>query len=108
MVGEGQGRKGKAEISPHLADEATNGEPVVAIVVVGGVNVGAVEVRVVGVVAIVDRTGPIVAVRGTIVQRAAVDVASADKEQSNQFFKVVRCRYDKHNDVWTSGFAQCM
>lgn len=66
---------------------------VVAIVVVGGVNVGAVEVGVVGVRRTVDRARPVVAVATAIVQRAAVDVASADKEQFSRTFRVARYLY---------------
>ena len=54
---------------------------VVAIVVVRRIDVRRVEVQVVGVVAIVDRRRPIVAVRPGIVQRARVDVARTDKPQ---------------------------
>ena len=72
-----------------LAHYATNTLAVVA-VVVGGVDVGAVEVGVVGVVATVDRAGPVVPVGRPVVQRAAVDVASADKEQSVLALRVAR------------------
>ena len=76
---------------------------VVAIVVVGGVDVGAVEVGVVGVGAIVDCTGPIVAVVPAIVQRTAVDVSSANEEQSSQAFRVSRYLPYRIKGVWTLG-----
>lgn len=64
-----------------LLSDAAHCVAVVAIVVVRGVNVRAVEVQVVGVVTRVHGTRPIVAVRPDIVQRAGVDVATTSKEQ---------------------------
>lgn len=51
-----------------LLGDATNWETVVPVVVVGRVKIATVEVQVVGVASIVDRTRPIVAVRGCIVK----------------------------------------
>ena len=62
------------------ADYTADTSTVVAVAVVGGVDAGAAEVRVAGVGATADRTRPIVAAATRAVQRATVDVASADKE----------------------------
>ena len=64
-----------------LPDHATYRVTEAAIGVVGGVNGGAVEAGAVGVRCTVDRARPVVTVATATVQRAAVDVASADKEQ---------------------------
>ena len=67
----------KAKLLSHAAYRVA----VVPVVVVRGIDVRTVEVQVVGVVAIVDRRRPIVAVRTDIVQRAIVHVARTDKPQ---------------------------
>ena len=56
----GEGEKGKGLISARYA---AHRPPVVPVVVVGRVNIGSCEVQVVSVVAIVDRTRPIVRIR---------------------------------------------
>ena len=96
-----RGRK-KPKLATLLPDHTTYRLTVITIVVVGGVNIGAIEVGVVGVRRTVDRTGPIVGVVTAIVQRAAIDVASADKDLA-WTFRVARCHLYRINDVWTFG-----
>ena len=55
---------------------------VVAVVVVAGIDIAAIEVEVVRVVAIVVRTRPIVAVRADIVHRRTIAVACGRQEHS--------------------------
>ena len=65
-------------------NNSTQGKTVVAIVVVGRVNAGRVEVQVVGVVGIgigVRTRRPIVAVVGAVVQLTRVHVARRNKIQ---------------------------
>ena len=59
--------------------DAADWETVVPVVVVGRINVTRIEVQVVGVVIIVDRTRPIVAVVTQIVDRGTIDVAGPHK-----------------------------
>jgi len=62
----------------------TNAKPVVAVVVVPPIGVAVVEVQVVGVVRVVHRTAPIVAVVAGIVERAVVVVAITGGRQKKQ------------------------
>ena len=61
------------------ARHAAHRPPVVPVVVVGRVNVSSREVQVVGVVAAVDRTRPVVRFRAWIVEITVVDVAGPHK-----------------------------
>lgn len=64
-----------------LLGDTADRSAVVAGVAAGGANAGAAEDGVVGVAAAVDSAGPVVAAGRSIVQRATVDEASANKEQ---------------------------
>ena len=60
---------------------AAHRPPVVPVVAVGRPDARAIEVEVVSIITTDDRTGPVVAVRCCIVQRAIVDVAGPHKPQ---------------------------
>ena len=72
-----QGKEGKERLIP--ARHAAHRPPVVPVVVVGRVNATTSKVQVVSVVAIVDRTRPIVRFATSIIKGAAVDIAGPHK-----------------------------
>lgn len=64
-----------------LPSNTAYGPPAVPVAVARGIDAARVEVQVVGVVATVDRTRPIVAVVARIFQTTTVDAATTDKPQ---------------------------
>ena len=81
------GRTGTGGTLPTLLSYAPNGESVVAIVVIGGVDIRGIDVQVVAIRTIVSRRGPPVAVATLIVRRAIVEVAGEGKISFLNFWR---------------------
>ena len=70
-----------AELQSLTTSDAAHGEPVPPIVVVGGIDVRRIEVEVTSVRTTVGSSGPVVAVRPSIVERGTVVVATTQEQQ---------------------------
>ena len=93
----------------QLPSNATNGKTVGLVVVVLRVDIGTIEVQVPGVRSRVRRTGPIVAVRTTIVHRrtGSVMVAGANKQQRpGQSQRYLRMNFSRQEKNYISGLAK--